>query len=65
MVTEYGLSCIQPSPTSLSSVLVQEPDLKLLPSDAHGTHMLHKTVFNVVPLGGSHVVSKLVEISVN
>jgi hypothetical protein len=34
MVTRHGLSCIQPSATSLSSVLlVQEPALKLLPPD--------------------------------
>jgi hypothetical protein len=34
MVTRHGLSCIQPSATSLSFVLfVQEPALKLLPLD--------------------------------
>jgi hypothetical protein len=33
MVTGHGLSCIQPSATSLSSVLVQEPAVKLLPPD--------------------------------
>jgi hypothetical protein len=34
MVTRHGISCIQPSATSLSSVLlVQEPSLKLLPFD--------------------------------
>jgi hypothetical protein len=37
--------------TSLSSVLVQEPVLKLLPPDTHGIHTLLKSVFNVVPLG--------------
>jgi hypothetical protein len=31
MVTRHGISCIQPSATSLSLVLVQEPALKLLP----------------------------------
>jgi hypothetical protein len=48
IVTGYGVSCIKPSATSMSSVLVQEPVLKLLSPDAHGTHTLLKTVFNVV-----------------
>jgi hypothetical protein len=51
MVTEYGLSCIQPSATSLSSALVQDHDINLLQLDAHGTHTLLKPFFNVVPLG--------------
>jgi hypothetical protein len=33
MVTRHGFFCIQPSATSLSLVLVQEPSLKLLPLD--------------------------------
>jgi hypothetical protein len=37
MVTRHGLSCIQPSATSLSSVLVQQPVLKLRPP--HTRHL--------------------------
>jgi hypothetical protein len=51
MVTWHGLSCIQPSVTSLSSALVNESALKLFPPDAHGIRTLLKPVFNVIPLG--------------
>jgi hypothetical protein len=42
MVTRHGISCIQPSATSLSSILfVQEPSLKLLPLDTRHLYSSH------------------------
>jgi hypothetical protein len=50
MVTWHGFSCIQPSATSLSSVLVQRRIvLKLFLPDIHGTCTLLKRVFHFVP----------------
>jgi hypothetical protein len=51
MVTRHGFSCIQPSATSLSSVLfVQKPALQLLPLNTR-TYTPPKPVFDAAPLG--------------
>jgi hypothetical protein len=64
VVTRHGFSCIQPSATSLSLVLVQEPALKLLPLD---TRHLYSSQAGLPRRSSwpAHVVSKLVEMSDN
>jgi hypothetical protein len=66
MITRHGLSYIQPSAISLSVVLfVQEPALQLLLLYTHGLILLPSLSSTLLLLAGTHVVSKLVEMSDN